>query len=131
MIVDSSALVAIVVEEPGYQIYIDQIAHSDQAHECGLLSRNELGRESSEGTGRIAILREFVRLADIEIVSFTAKQAELAFNAHLRFGKGTGQPAQLNILDCCTYAVAKEFGEPLLFKGDNFSQTDVMKAELI
>lgn len=51
------------------------------------------------------------------------------FHAHLRFGKGTGHPAQLNILDCCTYALAVEFRDPVLFKGSGFEKTDCVLAQ--
>jgi ribonuclease VapC len=49
----------------------------------------------------------------------------LAFQAYRRFGKGMGHPAQLNILDCCTYALASYSQEPLLFKGRDFDKTDL------
>ena len=58
----------------------------------------------------------------------TASQAELALFAYRRFGKGMGHAAQLNILDCCAYALASESGQALLFKGDDFGRTDILGA---
>jgi ribonuclease VapC len=74
--------------------------------------------------------REFDLLmhrAQIEIVAMNADQAELARSAWRKYGKGN-HPADLNIGDCCAYALAKYSGEPLLFKGDDFSQTDIQSA---
>jgi ribonuclease VapC len=74
--------------------------------------------------------REFDLLmhrAQIEIVAMNADQAELARAAWRKYGKGN-HPADLNIGDCCAYALAKYSGEPLLFKGDDFSQTDIQSA---
>lgn len=60
----------------------------------------------------------------ITVVSFSPEQAELATEAFLRFGKGR-HPAKLNMGDCFSYALAKSIGQPLLFKGNDFSQTDI------
>jgi ribonuclease VapC len=58
----------------------------------------------------------------------TASQARIAREAYRDFGKGSGHPARLNLGDCFAYALARELGEPLLFKGDNFNQTDIESA---
>jgi ribonuclease VapC len=74
--------------------------------------------------------REFdllIHRAQIEIVAMNADQAELARAAWRKYGKGN-HPAGLNIGDCCAYALAKYSGEPLLFKGNDFSQTDIQAA---
>ena len=65
--------------------------------------------------------------AAVEIVAVTAAQAELALTAYRRFGRGN-HPAKLNYGDCFAYALAQETGEPLLFKGDDFGQTDIAAA---
>jgi ribonuclease VapC len=74
------------------------------------------------------LLEAFLETAEIEVVPMTASQADLAFAAYRRFGKGMGHPAQLNILDCCAYALASESEEELLFKGDDFGKTDILVA---
>ena len=64
----------------------------------------------------------------LEIVPATQPQMEIARRAHRRFGKGRGKPAVLNFGDCFVYALAKELGAPVLFKGDDFAQTDIEAA---
>ena len=64
--------------------------------------------------------------AEIEIVTFTADHFEMARHAWRKFGKGN-HPAGLNFCDCCSYAISKISGEPLLFKGNDFSRTDVAR----
>lgn len=67
----------------------------------------------------------FLGKVDIEIVPFDIEQANIAREAYLRYGKGSGHPAALNYGDCFSYALATHLGEPLLFKGDDFAKTDV------
>jgi ribonuclease VapC len=69
---------------------------------------------------------DFIREANISIEPVTEIQAQIARSAYRDFGKGSGHPAKLNFGDCFAYALAKELGEPLLFKGDDFAQTDIM-----
>ena len=69
----------------------------------------------------------FMDRLDLEVMPFTLDQARRARDAHRRFGKGR-HPAKLNLGDCFSYALAQECGEPLLFKGDDFAQTDVKAA---
>jgi ribonuclease VapC len=66
--------------------------------------------------------------AAIAIEPFDAPMSQAAFEAFRRYGKGQGHPAQLNILDCAAYALAKVRGEPLLFKGNDFEKTDIVPA---
>src|SRR5271154_7103521 len=77
-------------------------------------------------TGRLRLDR-FFAFAGIEIVGVTPEQAELAVEAFRRYGKGR-HPIRLNIGDCFPYALAKATGERLLFKGNDFSQTDIVPA---
>ncbi len=73
-------------------------------------------------------LDALVERAGIEFVDFTAEHARIARSAHQRYGRGTGHPAKLNLGDCFSYALAKATDEPLLFKGDDFSKTDIRSA---
>ncbi len=77
---------------------------------------------------RRATLNEMLHLFSIKIEPVTEQQAYLALDAYDRFGKGTGHPAGLNYGDCFSYALAKQTGEPLLFKGDDFTRTDLEAA---
>jgi ribonuclease VapC len=72
-------------------------------------------------------LEEFLANEHIEIIPFDEPLSNLAFEAYRRFGKGR-HPAKLNMGDCAAYALAKARGWPLLFKGDDFSQTDIERA---
>jgi ribonuclease VapC len=80
---------------------------------------------AAEGTS--LELDAFLVDAGIDVVAVTHAQAQVARLAHRRFGKGR-HPAGLNLGDCFTYALARESGEPLLFKGDDFIQTDLPPA---
>ena len=69
---------------------------------------------------------DFIREAGISIEPVTKVQAQIARDAYRDFGRGSGHPAKLNFGDCFAYALAKESGEPLLFKGDDFAHTDIV-----
>jgi ribonuclease VapC len=71
---------------------------------------------------------DLIQRGQIALESVTEQQAHIARQAYRDFGKGSGHPARLNFADCFAYALAKDFGEPLLFKGDDFSRTDVTSA---
>jgi ribonuclease VapC len=73
-------------------------------------------------------LDELMKRGEITEVPFDRPQCDMAFDAFKRFGKGQGHPAQLNIVDCMTYALARSRDLPLLFKGNDFSHTDVTPA---
>ncbi|MGH6959188.1 MAG: type II toxin-antitoxin system VapC family toxin [Dongiaceae bacterium] len=128
MVIDSSALVAILLREPGWAAVLDRLDAAPQA----LLSaanafETAIVMETQKGAigGRDFDL--FLHEAGIGIVSVTREHFELARDAWRRFGKGR-HPAALNICDCLAYALAKSTGEPLLFVGDDFTRTDVAVA---
>ena len=73
-------------------------------------------------------LDDFVQESAITIESVTVDQARIARDAYRDFGEGSGHPAALNFGDCFAYALARSTGEPLLFKGNDFSHTDVKSA---
>ncbi len=128
MVVDSSALMAILrgePEEPAFRQAIRTAANRLMAAPTRVESAMvALGRGGEPGLEQMQALIE--RL-DLEVVPFTHDQATLAIDAFRRFGKGR-HPAGLNFGDCFSYALAKATGEPLLFKGDDFSRTDVKPA---
>lgn len=82
---------------------------------------------SRKGEESVQLARRFILAAGIQIVSFTEEQAAVAHHGWLLYGKGR-PPAALNFGDCCTYALAKVSGERLLYKGDDFAQTDIASA---
>ncbi len=82
----------------------------------------------AKGPEGVRALRVLIDTFRINVESFTEADAETAITADTRYGKGMGHPAQLNILDTCSYALAARLNEPLLFKGNDFSCTDIMLA---
>ncbi len=77
---------------------------------------------------RHAALDEILRRHQVEVEPFTHEHARVAREAYVRFGRRSGSKAKLNFGDCLSYAVAKVRGEPLLFKGDDFTHTDIESA---
>jgi ribonuclease VapC len=128
MVIDTSALLAILFGEPEALSFTRTIVDESRklisafnALESGIVVE---ARKGEAGGRELDLLMHRAR---IEIVAMNADQAELARTAWRKFGKGN-HPAGLNIGDCCAYALAKYSGEPLLFKGNDFTQTDIMAA---
>jgi ribonuclease VapC len=80
------------------------------------------------GLDAVGLFDELLEKAGIVVVPFDDDMARAAFDAFRRFGKGQGHPAQLNIIDCAVYALAKARSQPLLFKGGDFDRTDILSA---
>jgi ribonuclease VapC len=125
MIVDTSAIVAVFLREPGFEGLIDRLAGAPVAGigaptlaEAGIVLSARL-RTDARG-----LLGRFLQKFEIQTVSFEEVHWQEAVLAWLRFGKGR-HPAALNFGDCLTYAVAKLSGRPLLFVGDDFARTDL------
>lgn len=129
MIIDSSALLAILFNEPDALPYAEAIANAN-ATRVSAANWLETAIRIDHGGNAIAsnAFDDLIHEATIEIVSVTPNQAALARSAYRAYGKGTGHPAQLNFGDCFSYALAKSSGEPLLFKGQDFSRTDLRPA---
>jgi ribonuclease VapC len=129
VIVDTSAIMAMLCQE-------------DEADRMLRLMVTASARRMSAGSwvelGTVLVRRQDPQLAfyaerilpglRIEVVPVTAAQAEIGRRAYGEYGRGTGHPARLNFGDCFSYALAKERSEPLLFKGDDFTHTDVEPA---
>lgn len=129
MIVDSSAIVAILLAEPERQVLLEAI---QQAPEVAMTAASylEVGMVV-DGRGNPVLSRQYDALVEalgIEVVDTTAEQARVARAAHRDFGRGSGHPARLNFGDCLSYAAAVQDGVPLLFTGDDFIHTDVTPA---
>ena len=127
MVVATSALVAILLQEDDAQVYADAIAAA-AATALSAASYVEVAIISlSRGVRGRAELEAMLADAAIDIVPVTPDQARLAAGAYERYGKGR-HAAALNFGDCFAYALAKSRGEALLFKGTNFGLTDVLRA---
>ena len=126
MIVDSSALVAILRQEPEARQFLLAL----QGEEEPLISAaNLLEAAIVIDASRSAIssrkFDEFLNRTGISVEPVTESQARIAREAYRDYGRGSGHPARLNFGDCFAYALAKDKGEALLFKGTDFGQTDV------
>lgn len=125
MIIDTSALIAILLGEPEAELFALAIARAPRRIVSAFTAlETAIVIEAKKGDPGGRELDLLIHLAKIEIVALTTEQLEIARSAWRKYGKGR-HPAGLNIGDCCSYALAKYGGEPLLFKGGDFSQTDV------
>jgi ribonuclease VapC len=128
MVIDSSALIAILLGEPEAKAFSEAIANAPKRLVSAFSAlETSIVIESKKGEPGGRELDLLLHKARIEIVPINEEQFELARRAWRDFGKGH-HPAGLNIGDCCSYALCKYSGEPLLFKGDDFSKTDVLSA---
>ena len=129
VIVDSSALVAILHDEPEAVSYLRAIY---AAGRCRVSAANFLETAIVIDAGRSPIasgrLDDLIREAQIEIEPVTEDQTRIARQAYRDYGHASGHPARLNFGDCFAYALARATGEPLLFKGDDFRHTDIAPA---
>lgn len=128
MIVDSSALVAILLEEPEARRLGQAIlsAPSRRISAFNWLESMVVAERRKGAIGTSEMLAN-ISLLHIESVATDPRQMVAAYEAWRRFGKGR-HPAALNLGDCCAYAASVTLGEPLLFKGTDFSHTDVAVA---
>jgi len=128
MILDSSALVAIVLAEPGYQILLNAIKASPRtAIGAPTLVESLIVLTVRLGGDPVPALQDLLRALGTEIIPFTEDHSYIALKAYVKFGKGRHQ-AELNFGDCISYAVAALAREPLLYVGNDFSRTDVLSA---
>ncbi len=130
MVIDTSAVAAILFGEPDADSMVAAIARDPKrlmsaftALECAVVV------EVRKGPAGGRELDLFLHEAGIEQIGMSAEQVALARDAYRRFGKGRHR-ARLNLGDCCSYALAVHTGEPLLFKGKDFSHTDVKTVAL-
>jgi ribonuclease VapC len=128
MILDTSALVAILLAEPGWENLRASMQRAPHCKisavsyvELAIVAVNRLGEEAS------GLSDDLLRSYAVLIEPVTPHQAILARQAFYQYGKGR-HPAALNFGDCFAYALAKSTGEPLLFRGNDFSQTDLIPA---
>ncbi|MBV9287503.1 MAG: type II toxin-antitoxin system VapC family toxin [Hyphomicrobiales bacterium] len=128
MVVDTSALVAILFNEPDAELYANALASASRRI-LSAVTRVELAFviEGRKGEAGRADLEKLLGEGDFEVVAVTAHQAMAAIEAFRRFGRRRHRAA-LNIGDCFVYALASTLNDALLFKGDDFSWTDLRPA---
>ena len=131
MIVDSSVLIALILQEPGHQKIGRVLRAEDKLHmsaatwvELGVVADRRLSEVNQHR------LDAMIDGLGIVLVPLSVAQARRARQAHQRYGPGSGSAARLNMGDCFSYALAIELDEPLLFVGDGFTHTDVQRMNL-
>lgn len=125
MVIDTSAMVAILFKEPEREAF-ERVIHGARVRLVSAMTKLEMGmvlvgRRGPEGGAELGALLNWIKAV---IVPFDDRQTEIALSAFARFGKGR-HPAALNFGDCAAYALAMTEAEPLLFKGTDFGATDV------
>jgi len=129
MIVDTSALIAILRDEEDAMAYARAIANAAISR-ISAATYVETAAVVDASRDPIASRRfdDLLHEAQFAIAPVTEVQARIAREAYRDFGRGSGHPARLNFGDCFAYALAKAMNEPLLFKGDDFTRTDITSA---
>ncbi len=130
MVIDSSALLAVLLAEAEASRFLDQISRDETKHistatlaECQIVTLRALGEVGLQE------LRLLLLLGQIEPIALTADHVTWALQGWRRYGRGR-HVANLNLGDCFSYALAKALQEPLLYKGDDFPLTDVLSVDL-
>ena len=125
MVVDSSVLIAILLAESEAEYYAKQLADADEIYISAVsIVESSMVIEYKKGEPGAKLYDELLNIIAPTIVAFDSQQANLARTAWRQYGKGR-HSAKLNFGDCCSYAIAKYLNKPLLFKGDDFSKTDI------
>jgi ribonuclease VapC len=129
MIVDTSAVIAILKNEPEADVFSEAM---EEAKEVRISAASYLEANIVVGKYKDPILtarlEEILENPGMQIEPVTVAQAKIARKAYSDYGKGSGHPANLNFGDCFSYALAREKREPILFKGDDFGHTDLRSA---
>jgi ribonuclease VapC len=129
MVLDTSAVLAILQDEPERRAFNEAIEGADsRSLSVASLLETSMVIETRYGASGVRHLERFLDRAGVTIVPVDLEQGQIARQAFSRFGKGR-HPAGLNFGDCFSYALAQALGEPLLFKGDDFTRTDVLRWE--
>lgn len=129
MIVDTSAFVAVLRDEPDAETFALALASATSVRiSAATLVEAGVVVDAAGDPVLRRRLDDLLAAVDAVVEPLTAGQAALARAAYRDFGRGTGHPARLNLGDCFTYALTRDTGEPLLFTGEDFGQTDLVSA---
>lgn len=131
MIVDTSALIAVLRDEPDAPRFSRALVDRSEARRLSAANYLEAAVVIDASGDPVASRRfdELIDRAGVIVEPVTRRQAEIARAAYRDYGKGGGHPARLNFGDCFAYALAKDIGERLLFKGGDFAHTDLKAVE--
>ncbi len=131
MIVDTSALIAILKGEPEAEFFAHALESADALRiSAGTYLEASIVTDRYRNPKLSARFDEIIAFANFVIEPVTSEQARIARQAFRDYGKGSGHPANLNFGDCFSYALAREKREPMLWKGDDFGHTDLRAAAL-
>lgn len=129
MIVDTSALVAILAQEPEADAFSDAIARADTpALSAATYVETAVVIDARRDPALSRTFDRFLEENRLAVEPVTAAQAKIAREAYRDFGRGSGHPARLNFGDCFSYALARDKNMPLLFKGGDFGRTGIENA---
>ena len=128
IVLDTSALAAFLFREPDGNHYLEAMRRSAGMMLSALTLFEARTVLKARNPAAVQELDQLMNVLGIGVSPFDEQQAETAFSAHGRFGKGQGHPAQLNLCDCAAYALARTLNAPLLFKGKDFVHTDIIAA---
>ncbi len=127
MILDASAIVAAITNEPdGARFQNAMLGAESLSISSVTVLETQIVLHSRHGAEAVFEFDAMIEDAGIVVVPFDGELERVAFDAFRRFRKGQGHPAQLNIIDCAAYALAKVYGKPRLFKGRDFIRTDII-----
>jgi ribonuclease VapC len=131
MVLDTSAIIASIMNEQDSSRFREAMLVAESLLKSSVaVLETKIVLQARLGPDAIELFGELLQKSGIIVVPFDLEMARAAFDAFRRFGKGQGNPAQLNIIDCAVYALAKTRSQPLLFKGGDFGQTDIQPALL-
>ncbi|HYW30510.1 MAG TPA: type II toxin-antitoxin system VapC family toxin [Gemmatimonas sp.] len=126
---DTSALLAIVFDEPERDAFLDIVRASGRTLVSAMsVVEARMVVHGRKGQPGVILLDDILRQPAFEMVSPDTRQVEIAYGAFVAYGRGSGHPAALNFGDVFSYALAKSRGVPLLYKGDDFMRTDLERA---
>ncbi len=129
MVVDTSALIAILQNEPERHRFNELIETASATHvSAATLLETRMVLFARSGDGAVLALDAFLLKSRMIVMEVSPHIADVAFDAYRRYGKVSGHGAALNYGDCFSYALAKHLAVPLLFKGGDFSKTDIRSA---
>jgi ribonuclease VapC len=129
MVLDTSALVAILSDEPERRTFNEAIERaSTRMISAATLLETKMVLFARYGGAAINAVDALLRRAEVRVEPVTAAQVEIAFEAFRQYGRGSGRVARLNYGDCFSYALAREKAARLLFKGGDFGHTDIEPA---
>lgn len=129
MIVDTSAIVAILRDESDADRYMEALAGAaEPLISAATYLETAIVVDANRDPVLSGRLDDLLTIAPVEVAPVTRSQAEIARRAYRDFGKGSGHPRGLNFGDCFAYALSRATGKPLLYKGNDFAHTDVASA---